>query len=149
MTYLKAEAFHANIHPLEILDLPEAGYILDLTERFSHFFEWRFDRESLHSLVQLARQHFPDFEFRSCESLMRRLQLAGDLAQGAHGLELTPSGRSRCRTTFWALLNAPEWHHAVGQVCEALSVFSENEGIFLVGNFLPPVERWPAMASTS
>lgn len=149
MTYPNAGAFQASIHPLEVLNLPESGYILDLTKRFSHFFDWSFDTESLHNLAHLARQHFPDLELRSCESLIRRLQLAGDLVQGAHGLELTPSGKNRCQTTFWNLLNAPEWHHAVGQVCEDLSFFSETEGISLVVDFLPPVKRRSAIAPTS
>ena len=146
MTYPSAAAFPATIHPLKVLDLPEAGYILDLAGRFSRSFGWRFDPESLHGLVQLACQHFPGLEIRSCESLIRRLQLAGDLAQGPRGLELTPSGRDRCRSTFRALLSAAEWHHAMDQVCEDLSVFSETEGISLMGDFLPPVERWSAMA---
>ncbi|MFC3631246.1 hypothetical protein ACFOM8_17560 [Paracoccus angustae] len=146
MTYPIADATKATIHPLKVLDLPEAGYILDLTEKFSRSFGWRFDPESLHALVQLARRHFPGLEIRSCESLIRRLQLAGDLVQGARGLELTPSGKARCRSTFRALLSAPEWRHAVDQVCEDLSVFSETEGISLMGDPLPPVERWSAMA---
>mgnify|MGYP007029144136 CR=1 FL=1 len=142
MTYPSSNVFHATIHPLKVLDLPEAGYILDLARRFSHFFDWRFDQESLHGLVQLAGRHFPDLEIRSCESLIRRLQLVGDLAQGARGLELTPSGQERCRSTFSALLAAPEWHQAVGQVWEDLSIFSETEGISLMGDPLPPVERF-------
>lgn len=146
MTYPPADGSHATIHPLKVLDLPEAGYILDLAGRFSHSFDWRFDAESLHGLVQLAWRHFLRLEVGSCESLIRRLQLAGDLVQGTRGLELTPSGRDRCQTTFRALLSTPEWHHAVDQVCEDLSVFSETEGISLMGDFLPPVERWSAMA---
>ena len=146
MTYLSDNPSSATIHPLKVLDRPEAGYVLDLAERFCHSFDWRFDSESLHALVQLAWRHFPGLELRSCESLIRRLQLAGYLAQGARGLELTPSGKERCRSTFSALLAAPEWHQAVDQICEDLSIFSETEGVSLMGDPLPPVERFSAMA---
>lgn len=145
MTYPRAAASHAPIHPLKVLDLPEAGYTLDLAGRFSSSFDWRFDLESLHGLVQLTWQHFPDLEIRSCESLIRRLQLAGDLAQGVRGLELTPSGKERCRSKFREMLSAPEWYHAMDQVCEDLSVFSEMEGISLRGDPLVPVAHQSAM----
>lgn len=147
MTHLIADPLHATIHPLKVLDLPAAGYILDLVDEFCFAFDWRFDAESLSGLVQLAAQHVPGLEIRSCEALIRRLQLAGDLAQGDRGLELTPCGRARCRSTFRTFLTAPAWCEAIDQIREELSVFSETEGIPLMSMGLQiPAERQVAMA---
>ncbi|WP_207101621.1 hypothetical protein [Paracoccus shandongensis] len=146
MTHLIADPLSTNIHPLRVLDLPAAGYILDLARKFGCAFGWRFDAESLSGLVQLALQHVPGLEIRSCESLIRRLQLAGDLVQGDRGLELTPGGRERCQSTFHALLTAPEWRQAIDQIREDLSVFSETEGIPLMAGGMPAAgDRQAAM----
>lgn len=146
MTHLIADPVHAAIHPLKVLDLPAAGYILDLAEKFGRSFAWRFDAESLSGLVQLASQYVPGLKIQSCEALVGRLQLAGDLVQGARGLELTSCGRDRCRSTFRALLAAPAWREAIDQIREDLSVFSEMEGVPLMTvGLYPPVDRQASM----
>jgi hypothetical protein len=139
---------HAAIHPLQVLDQLAAGYILDLAGKFGHKFEWRFDLDSLHKLVQLALQHFPGLEISCCEALIGRLRLAGDLAQGDEGLELTSQGDERCRSTFRALLAAPEWHQALEGILEDLTIFAETDGVpFAVGD--PLQNTWRQAAASS
>lgn len=137
MTCLYPDNRSIAIHPLEVLDQPAAGHALDLAQRFRHCFGWRFDGESLHGLLLMALRHFPRLKIAagaskdhpSCESLIRRLQLAGDLAQTGQGLVLTPQGEGRLRSTFLAVLAAPEWHQALERIAEDLAIFAETEGM--------------------
>lgn len=148
MTPLSPDHPHAAIHPLQVLDQPAAGYILDLAGRFGRALEWRFDLDSLHKLVQLAHRHFPGLEISYCEALIRRLQLAGDLAHGDQGLELTSQGDERCRSNFRTLLAAPEWHQALECTLEDLTIFAETDGVpFAVGDPLQTAWRQAAASS--
>lgn len=123
--------------PLEILDQPVAGYILDLTWRFRDSFDWRFDQESLHGLLLLALRHFPELGAGVSGtgisppyvSLIRRLQIAGDLVCDGSGLALTDRGEERRRLTFHAVLAAPEWRLTLERIGEDMAVFAETEGI--------------------
>lgn len=123
-------------HPLEVLDQPEAGYILDLVSRFRQFFEWRFDQDVLHGLLFLALQHLPasdicgdDDACSSWQALVLRLQVAGDLDQDEQGFLLTPQGEERRSSTFHDMLAAPTWSQALEQVHEDLANFAETEGV--------------------
>lgn len=148
MTPLSPDHPHAAVHPLQVLDQPTAGYILDLAKKFGREFEWRFDLDTLHKLVQLALQHIPGLEISCCEALILRLRLAGDLAYGDEGLELTSQGDERCRSTFRTLLAAPEWHQALEGILEELTIFAETDGVpFAVDE---PFQRaWRQAAASS
>lgn len=140
MTLLRPVPRSLAIHPLEVLNHPAAGYVLDLVRRFQGSFEWRLDQESLRGLLSLASRHFPALRIHdrgdgihpSHETLIRRLQTAGDLACDRWGLSLTDKGERRCDSAFRAALSAPIWVEALEQVEEDLIIFAETEGI-----------RWP------
>lgn len=140
MAYPRSDRCHAAIHPIEWLNQPAAGHVLDLVQKFHRSFGWPFDRESLHGLIFLALRHFPRMQIDTCgmeiqpsyDALIRRLQLAGNLAQEEQGFILTPWGEERCRSTFHAALTAPEWLHALDRICEDLTILAETEGIPLV-----------------
>ena len=144
MTGLRPDLHSFSDHPLEVLDHPAAGYILDLVYRFRLFFEWPFDQEVLYGLLFLALPHvpasgicIPDDDSRSWwEALIWRLQAAGDLAQDEHGFRLTSQGEKRRCSTFQDMLAAPVWSQALEQVHEDLEDFAETEGVPLA-NALP------------
>ncbi|WP_188717344.1 hypothetical protein [Paracoccus acridae] len=137
MTSLRPDLHSFSDHPLEVLDQPAAGYILDLVYRFRLFFEWPFDQEVLYGLLFLALPHVSasgictlDDNSRSLwEALIWRLQAAGDLAQDEHGFVLTPHGQERRCSTFQDILAAPAWSQALEQVHEYLEHFAETEGV--------------------
>jgi hypothetical protein len=144
MTGLRPDLHSFSDHPLEVLDQPAAGYILDLVYRFRLFLEWPLDQDVLYSLLFLALPHVPasgicnpDDDSRSLwEALIWRLQAAGDLAQDEHGFLLTPQGEKRRCSTFQDNLAAPAWSQALEQVHEDLEHFAETEGVPLA-NALP------------
>jgi hypothetical protein len=140
MTCLRLDFSALSDHPLEVLDQPEAGYILDLVCRFRHIIEWRFDQDVLHGLLFLALQHLPasdicsrgEYAYSSWQALIGRLQVAGDLDQDEQGFLLTPQGEERRSFIFHDMLTAPTWSRALEQVHEDLANFAETEGVPLM-----------------
>lgn len=137
MTHLRPDPQSTTIHPLEVIDQPAAGYVLDLVRRFQGCFAWRLDQDSLRGLLTLAARHFPALRIHDCadrlhpsqDALIRRLQVAGDLACDRQELSLTDKGERRCNATFHAALTAPIWVKALEQIQEDLMIFAETEGI--------------------
>lgn len=157
MTCLLSDHRPLFVHPLEALDQSMAGYLLDLIRRFRHAFGWRFDHDSLHSLLFLAQRHVPELRIGpdgqgahpSCASLIRRLQMAGDLAQDERGLALTPRGEARRRSTFRIPLAAPAWHAALERICEDLTIFAETEGVPLAAHDIVEADEGRVTAGSS
>ena len=139
MTHLHLDPQFRSIHPLEVIDQLDAGYVLDIVRKFRSFFAWPLDQESLCGLLTLAARHFPALHIGgygnklhpSYESLIWRLQIRGDLAYDEQGFRLTDKGEKRCNSTFKAALVAPLWGEAVEQIKEDLMIFSETEGVLL------------------
>lgn len=139
MTHLHLCPPSKSIHPLEVIDQLDAGYILDIVRRFRNFFVWQLDQESLCGLLSLVARHFPELRISGCgsklhpsyEALIWRLQIRGDLACDKEGFRLTDKGERRCNSAFKAALVAPLWVEAVEQIKEDLMIFSETEGVLL------------------
>lgn len=137
MTCLHPHPQTTFIHPLEIMDHPVSGYILDIVYNFKEHLVWRLDHESLCGLLSLALRYFPALNVCSqstnaCfsnEALIRRLQVAGHLVQDRQGFALTDMGNMRRQGIFRAALADPVWAETLEQIEEDLMVFSETEGI--------------------
>lgn len=144
MTCLRPDLHSLSDHPLEVLNQPAAGYILDLVSGFQHSFQWRFDQDVLQGLLFLALQHAPvlgifirdDDPCSLGEALIWRLQVAGDLAEDDQGFRLTPQGEERRCSTFHDALTAPAWSQVLERVQDDVATFAETEGVPLT--FLPP-----------
>lgn len=123
--------------PLEVINQPAAGYILDLVSEFRNYLEWRFDHDVLQGLLFLALQHIsaPDAQsgsdhvYSSWKALILRLQVAGDLAQDEQGFLITVQGEKRRSSTFRDVLRVPAWSQALEQVHEDLVNFAETDGV--------------------
>ena len=137
MTYLHSDLRTTFIHPLEIMDHPISGYIIDIIYNFKDRLVWSLDQESLTGLLSLGLRYFlrlngkiqGDETYPSIEGLILRLQIAGHLVKDEHGLDLTDIGKERRRKAFHMLLTDPVWMQAIEQIEEDLMVFAETEGI--------------------
>ena len=137
MTPFPLESSLMIIHPIEVLNQPAAGYVLDLAATFRDFFAWPLDQDCLCGLLTLAQRHFPassldpsgDKIQPSQRALILRLQAAGDLTYGQRGFSLTIAGEKRRRSAFRAALTAPEWLQTLELIQENLKVLAETEGL--------------------
>jgi hypothetical protein len=137
MTCLHPDPQTTFVHPLEIMDHPLSGYILDIVYKFKDRLVWNLDHESLCGLLTLALRYFPALNVHSqdtnacpsTEALIRRLQVAGHLVQDRRGFALTDMGKKRRYGVFRALLADLLWTQAIDHIEEDLMVFAETEGI--------------------
>ena len=137
MTCLHPDPQTTFVHPVEIMDHPLSGYILDIVYKFKDRLVWNLDHESLCGLLTLALRYFPALNahspgpntYPSTEALIRRLQVAGHLVQDRQGFALTDMGKKRRHGVFRASLADPLWRQALDHIEEDLMVFAETEGI--------------------
>lgn len=137
MTCLHSDSQTTFIHPLEIMDHPISGYIIDIIYNFKDRLVWSLDQESLNGLLSLGLRYSlglngkvqSDETYPSIEGLILRLQVAGHLVKDEHGLALTDIGKERRRKAFRVLLTDPIWTQAIEKIEEDLMVFAETEGI--------------------